>query len=174
MAMSAVKLRVYDLSRGMARAMSMGLVGQQFDGIYHSGVEVYGREYFFGGGSTSPNQSGVSQMSPQAFAAMFGMQPVEVLSMGTTEITQPMFEEFIRSITPQWCVFTHPRTHAFAFTHPRIHAPHARPPTRPHPRVPPHAAPGRAGPTNCSRTTATTSRTRCCCSWWGSRFPTAS
>ena len=44
-----VVMRKYDLSRGMARAMSMAIVGKQVDGIWHTGLLVYGREYFFGG-----------------------------------------------------------------------------------------------------------------------------
>ena len=49
-AATPVRLRVYDLSQGLARQMSAQLVGQQFDLIPHTGVEVYGLEYFFGGG----------------------------------------------------------------------------------------------------------------------------
>lgn len=35
-----VKLHVYDLSQGMAKSMSMGLVGKQIDGIWHTGIYV--------------------------------------------------------------------------------------------------------------------------------------
>jgi hypothetical protein len=34
----------------MAKQMSLSLTGKQFDLIPHTGVEVYGIEYFFGGG----------------------------------------------------------------------------------------------------------------------------
>lgn len=40
---SAVSLRVYDLSRGMARQLSPALLGKQIDGIWHTGVLVYGQ-----------------------------------------------------------------------------------------------------------------------------------
>jgi hypothetical protein len=40
---SAVSLRVYDLSRGMARQLSPALLGKQIDGIWHTGVLVYGK-----------------------------------------------------------------------------------------------------------------------------------
>ena len=38
-----VVLHVYDLSQGMARQFSTMLLGRQFDGIWHTGVYVYGR-----------------------------------------------------------------------------------------------------------------------------------
>ena len=50
MAEYPVKLNVYDLSQGMAKAMSMGLIGVQIDGIWHTGIVVYGKEFYFGGG----------------------------------------------------------------------------------------------------------------------------
>ena len=49
----AVQLCVYDLSMGMARQFSPGLLGKQIDGIWHTGVVVYGTEYYFGGGICS-------------------------------------------------------------------------------------------------------------------------
>ena len=37
-----VQLHVYDLSQGLAKSMSMGIVGKQFDGIWHTGMCVFG------------------------------------------------------------------------------------------------------------------------------------
>jgi hypothetical protein len=45
-----VKLNVYDLSQGMAKSMSKSLCGVQIDGIWHTGIVVYGKEFYFGGG----------------------------------------------------------------------------------------------------------------------------
>ena len=47
--MFPVKLHVYDLSGGMAKAMSQQLVGKQIDGVWHTGIVVYNKEYYFGG-----------------------------------------------------------------------------------------------------------------------------
>lgn len=41
--MASVTLRVYDLSGGMARQLSPALLGKQIDGIWHTGVLVYGK-----------------------------------------------------------------------------------------------------------------------------------
>jgi len=46
---SPVALHYYDLSKGAASAISPWLLGQRLDGLWHTGVVVYGKEYFFGG-----------------------------------------------------------------------------------------------------------------------------
>ena len=48
--MAQVRLAVYDLSQGMAKQFSMGFLGKQIDGIWHTGIIIWGKEYFFGGG----------------------------------------------------------------------------------------------------------------------------
>ena len=46
----SVTLYVYDITMGMAKNMSMGLLGMQIDAVYHTSLVVYGTEYYFGGG----------------------------------------------------------------------------------------------------------------------------
>ncbi|KRH92232.1 hypothetical protein M153_9404000136 [Pseudoloma neurophilia] len=41
-----VKIRVYDLSKGQARLISRNILGVQIDGIWHSSVEIHGKEIF--------------------------------------------------------------------------------------------------------------------------------
>lgn len=45
-----VTLFAYDISMGMAKGMSMMLIGQQIDAVYHTSIVAFGREYYFGGG----------------------------------------------------------------------------------------------------------------------------
>lgn len=54
-----VVLALYDITNGMAKSMSMMLLGQQIDAVYHSALVVYGKEYYFGGGicSDAPGQT---------------------------------------------------------------------------------------------------------------------
>lgn len=99
-----VTLRVYDLSLGMAKAMSLQLTGKQFDLIPHTGIEVYGVEYFFGGG--------VQALPPATVEATFGLKPCEVLPLGSTAIPKEVFEDFLQEIAPRFTsetynLFTH-------------------------------------------------------------------
>ena len=48
--MYSVSLNVYDLSGGMAAQFSRQLVGKQIDGIWHTGLVVYNKEFYYGGG----------------------------------------------------------------------------------------------------------------------------
>lgn len=45
-----VTLLVYDISNGMAKSFSPMFLGKVIEGIYHTSIVVYGREYFYGGG----------------------------------------------------------------------------------------------------------------------------
>ena len=100
----AVRLRVYDLSLGMAKQVSLQLVGKQFDLIPHTGIEVYGTEYFFGGG--------VQALPPATVEATFGLKPCEVVELGRTAIPKEVFEGFLTEIAPRFTeatynLFTH-------------------------------------------------------------------
>lgn len=82
-----VHLLVYDLSRGMARQMSMGLLGFQLDAIYHTSILLQGREYVYDGGiiSIAPGSSHLGQ-------------PMERLHLGTTNLTMDIIEEYLDSV----------------------------------------------------------------------------
>lgn len=86
-----VTLHVYDLSQGMARQFSPALMGRQIDGIWHTGIVVYGKEYYYGGGI----------LHDVPFRTPYGT-PVQVHNLGTTEISQEMFEDFLNGITARY------------------------------------------------------------------------
>ena len=45
-----VKLHVYDLSTGMAAQFSRQIIGKHIEGVWHTGIVVFNKEYYFGGG----------------------------------------------------------------------------------------------------------------------------
>ena len=95
---SSVTLAVYDLSQGMARQMSEQLLGMRIDMIPHTGVIVFGKEYFFGGG--------IQALPHQQFVASH-MPPCQMINMGTTEINKELFEEFLESVRPRFTMQTY-------------------------------------------------------------------
>lgn len=88
--MTRVQLAVYDLSNGMAQQLSQAILGQRIDGIWHTGILVYGREYFFGGG--------IQSLPIGSFTTFNGLRPVETVDLGETTKSQAEFEQFLRSI----------------------------------------------------------------------------
>ncbi len=90
---TTVTLNVYDISGGMAQQMSRALIGRQIDGIWHTGIVVYGTEFFFGGG--------ICEMPPKS--TPYG-QPVKELPMGTTEIPEDVFRDFLNSIASEYTI----------------------------------------------------------------------
>ena len=86
-----VTLCVYDLTQGMARGMSMALVGMQIDAIYHTSICCYGVEYFFGGGICRE----IPKMTPYG-------KPIEELPLGETELPQELLEEYLADISHKY------------------------------------------------------------------------
>ncbi|KAF4465770.1 hypothetical protein FALBO_7382 [Fusarium albosuccineum] len=84
-----VHLLVYDLSRGLARQMSMNLLGFQLDAIYHTSIQLNGKEYVYDGGiiAIAPGSSHLGQ-------------PLEKIHLGTTNLPMDIIEEFLDSLRP--------------------------------------------------------------------------
>lgn len=84
-----VHLLIYDLSRGLARQMSVPLVGFQLDAVYHTSIELNGREYVYDGGiiAIMPGSSHLGQ-------------PMEKMRLGTTHLPMEVIEEFLDSLRP--------------------------------------------------------------------------
>ncbi|KAJ3569783.1 hypothetical protein NPX13_g5960 [Xylaria arbuscula] len=89
-----VHLLVYDLSGGLARQMSKGMLGFQLDAIYHTSIELEGMEYVYDGG-INVIRPGSSHLG----------QPLERLLLGNTELPLEVIVEYLDSLreiyTPQ-------------------------------------------------------------------------
>lgn len=86
-----VSLHVYDLSDGMAARVSDALCGIHIDGIWHTGIVAFGREWFFG--------RGIADCEPGA--THYGT-PLRVEKLGTTGVTHDDFLAFMQSIEPRY------------------------------------------------------------------------
>ncbi|KAK9282281.1 hypothetical protein L1049_005195 [Liquidambar formosana] len=91
-----VILNVYDLSQGLARQLSMSFLGKAIEGIWHTGVVVYGNEYFFGGGI---------QHAP-AGTTPYGT-PIRVVDLGVTHVPKDVFEMYLQEISPRYTAETY-------------------------------------------------------------------
>ncbi|KAI0122954.1 PUL domain-containing protein [Xylariales sp. AK1849] len=82
-----VHLLVYDLSGGLARSMSMSLLGFQLDAIYHTSIELDGVEYVY--------DSGINTIRPGS--SHLG-KPLERLHLGQTELPIEIIVEYVDSL----------------------------------------------------------------------------
>ena len=99
MSSQTVQLLVYDLTRGMAAQMSPMILGSRIEGVWHTGVQVFEREYYYGGGI---------QASPIGmFALSQSIPPVRVHDIGVTTKTKAELEAFLRSINHQFNAMTY-------------------------------------------------------------------
>ncbi|XP_050365101.1 uncharacterized protein LOC126783639 [Argentina anserina] len=91
-----VTLNVYDLSQGLARQMSMAFIGKAIEGIWHTGVSVYGNEYYFGGGI----QQALAGSTPYG-------TPLRVVDLGETHVPKDVFESYLQEISPRYTAETY-------------------------------------------------------------------
>lgn len=91
-----VSLHVYDLSQGLARRMSAAFLGKTIEGIWHTGVVVYGNEYYFGAGI---------QHAPVG-STPYGT-PLRVVDLGVTHLPEDVFQSFLQDISPQYTAETY-------------------------------------------------------------------
>lgn len=82
-----VHLLVYDLSQGLARQMSLSLLGFHLDAIYHTAIQLDGREYVYDGNIVAI-RPGSSHLG----------QPMQTLHLGGTE-RKFMFRVWFYSVT---------------------------------------------------------------------------
>ncbi|CAJ1412452.1 unnamed protein product [Effrenium voratum] len=83
---SVVELALYDLSQGVAQWIPASLLGgHKLGGVWHSGLRVFGKEFWFGGVILESNYSDVP----------FG-SPAKVIRLGTTLRTYEDLVEFLK------------------------------------------------------------------------------
>ena len=86
-----ITVRVFDISHGMARTMSMSFLGIQLDIVPHTSIIAFGREYWFG-------STGVQCEAPYSDGATGSMPVHQTLELGETQIPADVFEDFLAEI----------------------------------------------------------------------------
>lgn len=88
-----VHLLVYDLSQGLARQMSMGLLGFQLDAVYHTSIELDGLEHVYDGNVVAITP-GTSHLG----------QPLQRLPLGKTELPMDIIQQYLESLREVYTV----------------------------------------------------------------------
>ncbi|OAR00378.1 hypothetical protein LLEC1_01003 [Akanthomyces lecanii] len=82
-----VHLLVYDLTNGLAKEMSLGILGFQLDAIYHTSIELCGREFVYDGGILEINP-GSSHLG----------RPMQRLRLGLTMLPMDVIRDYLTSV----------------------------------------------------------------------------
>ncbi|XP_075974000.1 uncharacterized protein LOC142975160 isoform X2 [Anticarsia gemmatalis] len=85
---TVVELYIYDLTNGLASLLSPSILGRQIEGVWHTAVVVYQREYFYGG-------SGITCCAPGSTALG---RPLRVERLGETFVPMQVFVEYIQGL----------------------------------------------------------------------------
>ena len=82
-----VHLLVYDLSNGLARSMSMALLGFQLDAVYHTSIELDGTEWVYDGGINTI-RPGTSHLG----------KALQRIHLGKTQLLMEVIIEYVDSL----------------------------------------------------------------------------
>uniref|UniRef100_A0A6M2DRE0 Putative muscle system process n=1 Tax=Xenopsylla cheopis TaxID=163159 RepID=A0A6M2DRE0_XENCH len=82
---STVELYVYDLTKGVATILSPTILGHKIDGVWHTAIVVYGREYFFGVGGIQTCVPGSTVLG----------NPQQVVPIGSTKVPYSVFLDYV-------------------------------------------------------------------------------
>lgn len=97
MADNAVSLRVYDISKGYAKQLSTSMApllgGKVFDGVWHTSVVAFGREWQYSGKLVS---------SPASQGRSDGLAVSKTHNLGKTTKTREEFQAFVDSVSNRY------------------------------------------------------------------------
>ena len=86
-----VTLYVYDLSNGLVKQMSKALVGREFEGMWHTGIVVFGHEFFWAG----------DLQCTTAGRTQYG-RPVKTIPLGKTHIPKELIYEYVETMRSEY------------------------------------------------------------------------
>lgn len=102
-----VSLHVYDLSQGLAKQWSTMLLGTQLEGIWHTGIVVFSREFFYGGGICVDNPGQTPYGTPvkvceKVLFQLRTLKLVKIIQLGNTCKTFEEFRSFLSTIVHKY------------------------------------------------------------------------
>ncbi|CAH1645251.1 unnamed protein product [Spodoptera littoralis] len=86
---TTVELYIYDLTNGLASILSPSILGRQIEGVWHTAVVVYDREFFYGGSGITSCAPGSTQLGP----------PHRVERLGETFVPFQVFSDYIQGLS---------------------------------------------------------------------------
>jgi len=96
-----VELLVYDISKGVSKRYSKLLLGKSFEAIYHTGVFVFGKEFWYGGNLFQTEAPCDKVFGPPLMASTMGLSSskyndnLRVVHLGYTLATRSEFLKFL-------------------------------------------------------------------------------
>ena len=79
--------------------MSQQILGEQIEGIWHTGIRVFGKEWFFGGG--------IQALPVGVFEQTRGMQVTRLDAMGTTTKTEAQLQAHLGTLSSRFSAATY-------------------------------------------------------------------
>ncbi|KAJ0177512.1 hypothetical protein K1T71_007521 [Dendrolimus kikuchii] len=85
---TTVELYIYDLTMGFASLFAPAILGRQVEGVWHTAIMAYDREFFYGGGGITSCAPGGTQLG----------QPHRVERLGDTFVPFEVFVDYIQGL----------------------------------------------------------------------------
>ncbi|XP_045497438.1 uncharacterized protein LOC123695586 isoform X1 [Colias croceus] len=83
-----VDLYIYDLTNGLASVLSPTIIGRKIEGVWHTSIVVFEREYFYGASGITSCAPGSTQLGA----------PLQVERLGSTFVPFQVFNEYIEGL----------------------------------------------------------------------------
>lgn len=86
---TTVNLYIYDLTHGFASLLAPAIIGRSVEGVWHTAVVVYDREFFYGAGGITSCAPGGTQLGA----------PHRVEKLGETFVPFQVFVDYIQGLS---------------------------------------------------------------------------
>ncbi|XP_037293838.1 uncharacterized protein LOC115449982 isoform X2 [Manduca sexta] len=85
---TTVQLYIYDLTHGFASLLAPAIIGRHVEGVWHTAIVAYDREFFYGGGGITSCAPGATQLGA----------PHKVERLGETFVPFQVFVDYLQGL----------------------------------------------------------------------------